>query len=264
MANLYINLKMKRIFLLICSVIILISCGNVEELITNFEQSTVTDCDGNEYPTVKIGDQWWMAENLKCTKYDTESAQAGKTIIQPTGSVFDVSIPYHVRILATTNSIISGTGVNHSVNLTADHRAKIGYLYNWPAALGLENGLVDTVFVEKQQGICPNGWHIPTDEEWTILTDYISKKCDGKYKTATGWFDNNKPTENDPAFAVLPAGYAYGRTMRDVGFSANFLSSTSSDTRGSFCRSLSYMADVVEKHIEMKGYATSVRCVKDH
>jgi uncharacterized protein (TIGR02145 family) len=201
---------------------------------------------------------------LRCTKYDTERPQAGKTIVQPTGSVFNVSVPYHVRILATTNSIITGTGVNHSINLTAEHRTKIGYLYNWVAALGLENGLVDTVFVEKQQGICPNGWHIPSDEEWTTLTNFISKKSDGKYKTVTGWFDNNKPAIEDPVFAVLPSGYAYGRTIFNVGFSANFLSSTNSDIRGTFCRSLSYKADIVERYIEMKGYATSVRCVKDN
>jgi len=251
---------MKRIFLLICSVVILASCEKEEEIITTFEKSTVTDCDGNEYATVKIGDQWWTAENLKCTKYDTQSPQAGKTIAL-SGTVV-VFTPFHVRITATTSSIVGG--VNHSINLTAEQRDKAGYLYNWAAALGLDDGLVDTVFVTKQQGICPNGWHIPTDEEWTTLTNYISNKSDGKYKTATGWFDNNKPANEDPAFAVLPAGYAQARTMKNLGFSANFLSATGSDIRGSFCRSLTYKEDVVERYIEVKSYATSVRCVKDN
>lgn len=252
---------MKRIFLLICSVIILASCEKEETVITVFEQSKVTDCEENEYVTVKIGDQWWMAENLKCTTYDTQSAQAGKTIALSGSTV--VFTPYHVRITATSPAAPT-SGVNYFVNLTAEQRAKAGYLYNWSAALGLEDGLVDTVFVTKQQGICPNGWHIPSDEEWTTLTNYISKKGDGKYKTGTGWFDNNTPADEEPAFAVLPAGYAQARSIKNVGFSANFLSSTNSDIRGSFCRSLTYKTDVVEKYIEVKSYATSVRCVKDN
>ena len=253
---------MKKQLVLLCLAAILLSCeqtdlpGNI-----TYEKSTITDCEGNEYLTVKIGDQWWMAENLRCAKYDTESPQADKTIVLSGSTV--VFTPYHVRISATTNSILSGTGVNHSVNLTEEQRAKMGYLYNWAAALGLENGLVDTVFVAKQQGICPNGWHIPNDEEWTMLTDYISKKGDGKYKTVTGWFDNNKPTENDAAFAVLPAGYAQGRIMRSVGFNANFLSSTGWAIRGSLGRSLTYSAEGMEKYIEVKSYANSVRCVKN-
>jgi len=251
---------MKKIFVLICSVVLFASCEKTEESITAFEKATVTDCEGNEYVTVKIGDQWWMAENLRCTKYAPESPQAGKTIALSGSTV--VFTPYRVAISATTNSIVGG--VNHSINLTAEHRAKIGNLYNWAAALGLENGQVDTVFVEKQQGICPTGWHIPTDEEWTILTNYIAKKGGGKYKTVTGWFDNNKPTENDAAFAVLPAGYSQARSVKNLGFSANFVSATNSDIRGSFCRSLTYKSEVAGRYIEVKSYATSVRCVKDN
>ena len=240
--------------------VIMVSCGQTElpENIT-YEKSTVTDCEGNEYVTVKIGDQWWMAENLRSTKYDTESAQAGKTIAL-SGTVV-VFTPFRVQISATTTSIVGG--VNYSINLTAEQRSKIGTLYNWAAALGLDNGQVDTVFVEKQQGICPNGWHIPADEEWTTLINYISTKGDGRYKTVTGWFDNNKPEENDAGFAALPAGFAQARNIKNLGFSANFVSSTNSDIRGSFCRSLTYKSEVVERYIEVKSYATSVRCVKN-
>ena len=251
---------MKKIFLLICSVVIIASCEKEDQLVTLFEKSAVTDCEGNEYVTVKIGDQWWMAENLRCSTYDTKSPQAGKAIALSGSTV--VFTPFHVRIAATTNSIVGG--VNHSINLTAEQRAKAGYLYNWAAALGLQDGIVDTVFIEKQQGICPDGWHVPSDEEWTTLTDNISKKGDGKYKTTSGWFDNNNPAEVDPAFAVIPAGYAQARSIKNLGFSANFLSSTNSDIRGSFCRSLTYKSEVVERYIEVKSYATSVRCVKDN
>jgi uncharacterized protein (TIGR02145 family) len=250
---------MKKIVILICSVVLFASCEKVEDLVTGFEKSTVTDCEGNEYVTVQIGDQWWMAENLRCVKYDTESERAGATIALSGSTV--VFTPYYVRFTATTNYI--NAGIIYSANLTAGHREKLGYLYNWAAAVGLEDGLVDTVFVEKRQGICPNGWRIPADEDWKKLENYISKHHGGKYKTTTGWFANNNPTEEDPVFAVLPAGYSQGRTVKSLGFSANFLSSTGTSIRSSWSRYLNSRDDVMESFVEMKSYGTSVRCVKN-
>jgi len=200
-----------------------------------------------------------MGENLRCSTYDTESPKSGQTI--PLSGSTVVSTPYLVKISATTTSVVGG--VNYSVNLTSAQRAKIGHLYNWAAALALEDGMVDTVFTQKQQGICPNGWHVPSDDEWSTLINYISDKSDGRYKTVTGWFDNNKPTESDPVFAVLPSGYAQARNIKSLGFSASFLSSTASDIRGSASRYLSAKDDIVMKYTEVKSYATSVRCVKN-
>ena len=251
---------MKKQLFLLCVAFIIVSCEKTSLPITDFEKSTVTDCEGNEYATVKLGDQWWMAENLQCATYDTESKKAGNTLALSGTTV--VFTPFYVRITATTAS--TGNGVNYSANLTSDQRAKIGYLYNWAAALGLDDGQVDTVFVEKQQGICPDGWHIPSDEEWTTVINYIKKESDGRYKTVTGWFDNNDPTKSDPAFAILPAGYAKARTINSLGFSACFLSSTGSDIRGVISRRFSYNDDVVMKYNEVKSYAISVRCVKNN
>ena len=250
---------MKKIFFILFALIFIVSCEDKTE-ITVFEKSTITDVEGNEYATIKIGNQWWMAENLKCATYDTESRLSGTTIGLSTAAV--VFTPYHTRILATTNSISSG--INQSVNLTSEHRSHIGNLYNWAAALGLKDGQVDTVFVEKQQGICPNGWHIPSDEEWTALTDYISKHGNGKYKTTTGWFDKNQPSEADAPFAVLPAGYAQARVVKSLGFSSSFITATSADIRSAVSRYVTYNDDIVEKLNEVKSYANSVRCVKNN
>ncbi|MCL2650019.1 MAG: hypothetical protein FWD60_03205 [Candidatus Azobacteroides sp.] len=252
---------MKKQLFLLCVAVAIASCEKAPLPVTDFEKSTVTDCEGNEYATVKLGNQWWMAENMKCTTYDSESRKAGNTIVSNVASI--TYLPYCFKITQTT--IYAPGGVNYSAYLTNDQRAKIGYLYNWAAALGLNDGQVDTVFVEKQQGICPNGWHIPSGEEWATVIDYIKNESDGRFKTATGWFQNNDSTKSDPAFAVLPAGYAQGsRYIRSLGFSANFLSSTGSDIRSVVSRRFSCSDDVVMTYNEVKNYATSVRCVKDN
>lgn len=247
----------KKILFLVCLAIIFLSCGSNQ--VQSFEKSSVKDCEGNEYVTVKFGNQWWMIENLRCAKFDTESKLFGTSLSLSTSAV--VFTPYYTKISTTSTSIVGG--VNYSINLTADQRLKLGYLYNWAAALGLTNGLVDTVFIDKQQGICPNGWHIPTDNDWTILTDFISKNTNGKYKTITGWFDNNNSSGTDATFAVLPAGYAQARTIKSLGFCSSFLSSTNSDSRHSINLYLSNRDDVIMKYNEVKSYATSVRCIKN-
>lgn len=252
---------MKKIVLLLCSAFILASCDKDDDIITSFEQSTVTDCDGNEYRTVKIGDQWWMAENMRATKYDTESSQAG-TVIALASQMGGYYTPYYTRIMPTTNSIVGG--INLSVNLSVEQRAKIGHLYNWAAAMGVETGEVEAGPEGRQQGICPNGWHIPTDSEWTTLTDYISKNCEGKYKTSTGWFENASPTEGDAAFAVLPAGFSQGRIINYLGSSTVFLSATDADQRYSMtARYFSFKDEYITIYPEMKRMGVSVRCVKN-
>lgn len=251
---------MKRIFFLVCSVVILTSCEKKEDLVTSFEHSTVADCQGNEYATVKIGNQWWMAENLKCNMYDTESNKAGQVI--PGVTTLLVYTPTCFVILPTTISNVSN-GVNYSINLTANQRTRLGGLYNWAAALGLADGQVDTVFVEPQQGICPNGWHIPSGTEWSELINYINKNGGGKFKEPVGWFDNNDSTATTPAFAVLPAGYSRARTINSLGFSTSFISSTGTNALSAGSYYFSYNNDGVMSFSEVKNYGISVRCVKN-
>jgi len=101
---------------------------------------TVTDVDGNEYPTVQIGDQCWMKENLKTTRYNDETL-----------------IP-NVEDGNAWKDLTTGAYVWYENDIT--WRDKYGALYNWFA-------------VDDPKGLCPEGWHVPSKEEWESLISFI-------------------------------------------------------------------------------------------
>ncbi len=103
-------------------------------------QTTVTDIDGNVYRTVKIGTQVWMAENLKTTKY-----RNGDPIANVTNG-------------ASWKALT--TGAYCWYNNDAENKVTYGGLYNW-------------FVVADSRKIAPTGWHVPTDAEWTVLTDFL-------------------------------------------------------------------------------------------
>ena len=115
-----------------------------EELLqptTDGPSQPVTDIDGNVYKTVKLGNQVWMAENLRTTRYAD-----GRKIPLGTTESFDVAYRYYPD--------------DNSANV-----ADYGYLYNWPAVM---NGSASSsANPSGVQGICPDGWHVPSNAEWT-------------------------------------------------------------------------------------------------
>ncbi len=161
--------------------------------------STVTDWDGNTYNTVQIGNQCWMKENLRTTHY------------------------------ADGTSIVLGTSYSDTIAYRYDYTSsdipleQRGYLYNWPAVMhGMSSSSSNPSMV---QGICPNGWHVPSDAEWTQLTNYVGSNsqylCDNNNSyiakslaDTTGWYaspytcdvGNNQSTNNATGFSALPAG----------------------------------------------------------
>ena len=218
--------------------------------------ATVTDVDGNMYNTVQIGNQCWMKENLRTTHY------AGSTEI-PLGS----SATHHdyaaQRYYPNNNAELVGT---------------YGYLYNWAAVM---NGASSsTANPSGVQGICPNGWHVPSDAEWTQLTDYVSIHsaylCNndisniGKALAATtGWnsytstctIGNNPSTNNSTGFSALPAGLSLSINLGNV---ADFWSATEeTDNLHASIRILRYGEGNVVKSTYFKNHGMSVRCVRD-
>jgi len=107
------------------------------------DETTVKDIDGNVYKTVTIGDQTWMAENLRTTRYNDS------ILIPP---------PF-----AKSSAALYGPFVcTYKYTLNSDTIKTYGRLYNW-LAITADNGK-----------LCPKGWHIPTDAEWTTLTNYLA------------------------------------------------------------------------------------------
>lgn len=156
---------------------------------------TVTDCQGHTYPTVKIGDQWWMAENLRCTKYDTESPKYGGPIYSPTPNQYE---PYVVT-----------PDLSAATNMTSAQKEKAGLYYNWAAAVGTD----DATSYAGGQGICPNGWRMPSKSDWATLRSTIQnltgqEKIGAYLVSSSGWNEGNKYGGYDLfGFNGLPVGY---------------------------------------------------------
>ncbi len=237
-------------------------------------------CKASDYPQVTIGTQTWMAENYRCSKYDTQSEAYNASWLTnntiPTSESYTYT-PYYTD--ASDKSKWDSYSKQDGVNLTDAQVAKLGYLYNWAAAVGVADGEKQTTaFSGNRQGICPNGWHVPSRAEWQTLQDYI-EKTDGKgeytagkhLKTTSGWYSGDSyytPGLDTYGFAALPASYARESGVDLVGHDAYFLSTTPHDyglgSEYVHSRRLYSMYDAYEESVECRKYfAYSVRCLKD-
>ncbi len=224
---------------------------------------TVTDYDNNTYNTVKIGNQCWMKQNLKTTHYaDGTSISLGSS--------------------STTTTAYRYYPNNNSGNVST-----YGYLYNWPAVMGGSSS--SEANPSGVQGICPTGWHVPSDAEWTQLTTYVKSQseyvCDGCSGTddewytnciakalasTTGWYssdepcapDNNPSANNATGFSAVPAGSYFGNCI-NFGFNMYFWSATQYSSSYVFSRYLGFGSDVVFRYISEKLGGYSVRCLRD-
>ena len=217
---------------------------------------TVIDYDGNVYNTVQIGTQCWMRENLKTAHYANGS-------LIPLGNEYSSTVGY--RYFPEGDSGYVNT---------------YGCLYNWAAVM---NGASSSTSVPSNvQGICPNGWHVPSASEWLILSDYVSalNECQCGHRSefiakalssATGWYGNTQycspgysPMYNNASgFSALPASYYYGGGYGAVGTEAWFWSSTGYENNVAYYRNI-FADEAFFQEAAISNYvASSVRCLKD-
>ena len=215
----------------------------VDSLILELETelaNKVQDVDGNEYNTTKIGGQRWMAENLRTTRYNDGTL-----------------IPLVTDAAAWSNLTTSGyTWYN---NDSIEYSNPYGALYNYFV-------VADT----SSLNVCPEGWHVPTDAEWTTLTTYLGGEelIAARKMKETGTFYWNSPNTgatNETDFSGLPGGvrFNYGPFVND-GKQGFWWSSTEND--GICCaesRGLFYNVYNVSKSTHLKESGLSVRCLRD-
>jgi uncharacterized protein (TIGR02145 family) len=216
------------------------SCGAVNVHNPDLTYGSMTDQEGNVYKTIVIGTQEWMAENLNTSIYRNGDA-----------------IPTNLDD-GTWQNTTSGAWAYY--NNDASYACPYGKLYNWYAC------------VDARQ-LCPVGWHVPTDAEWTVLTDFIGGEAvaGGKMKTtgtieaATGlWYSPNTGATNSSGFSGAPGGlrassggYFY---FGDTGY---WWSSSEFDTYFAWVRYL-YFYDVnASRGSDFKQFGFSVRCLRD-
>ena len=208
---------------------------------------TFTDSrDGRTYKYVTIGKQVWMAENL-----------AYLPSVSPPSEGSGIEPYYYV-------CGYQGSGV--SAAKATDNYKTYGVLYNWPAAMA-GNASSDRN-PSGVKGVCPQGWHLPSDGEWTELTDYLGGEgvAGSKLKEVgtTHWSSPNTAATNETGFTALPGGYrlSYG-AFGDVGLGGAWWSSTEGDPCNAWGRFMGYGGSGVYRGSTSKDNGFSVRCLRD-
>lgn len=201
-------------------------------LLFNNSFSQVTDKDGNTYKTVKIGKQEWMAENLNVSHY-----RNGDEIPQ-------------VQDKEEWDKLTTGAWCYYENS--SENGTTYGKIYNWYA-------------VNDPRGLAPEGWHVPSDEEWTQLTDFLggAENAGTKMKSTTGW-DENFAGNNSSGFNALPGGYrTHDGYFSNKGRNALFWSSTEFNSQRVWFRNvIGSIPDVYRPNYD-KEFGLYVRCIKD-
>jgi uncharacterized protein (TIGR02145 family) len=195
----------------------------------------VADADGNIYSTVRIGSQIWMAENLKTTTYND-----------------DTPIPL-VNGYPEWGDLTTPAYCWYDTNETT-YKNTYGALYNW--------------YTVETGNLCPTGWHVPTDAEWTALTDYLGGEsvAGGKLKEAgtTHWISPNTGATNETGFTAHPGGLrGNDGTFHSIGGGGLWWSSTESSATLAYYRGVYYNKSIVVIYDGYKEYGFSVRCLRD-
>ena len=224
---------------------------SINKISNTIGDGTVTDIDGNVYHTVKIGNQVWSVENLRTTKYNDGTAIP---LVTDGGRWANLTTPGYCWY-------------DNDIN----HKSKYGALYNWYA--------VDT------KKLAPKGWHVPTDEEWTILEKYLiangynwggkiegnkiakslAAKTDWKTDTDPGTIGNDLTRNNRSGFSALPGGFRYySGGFNYIGYGGYWWSATEDDASVAYDRGLYYdLGDLLRYNYYGKSCGFSVRLLRD-
>lgn len=195
----------------------------------------VTDIDGNTYNTVTVGTEVWLVEGLKTTKYTDGTA-----------------VPIVTENTAWTNLT---TGGMCDYNNTLSNSTTYGKLYNWYAVSGTKK-------------LCPAGWHVPTDSDWsdlvTALGGYDAAAAKMMEAGIVHWLSPNSFATNTSGFTALGTGYRnYLGEFKDLKYMGGFWSANSIDATYASYRSMYAGSISIDNHGVNKKTGLSVRCVKD-
>ncbi|MEY1639586.1 FISUMP domain-containing protein [Tenuifilum osseticum] len=195
---------------------------------------TITDADGNTYNTIWINGRQWMKENLKTTRYNDGTA-----------------IPLVTD--KTAWAALSTPAYCWYNNDQTTYGNTYGALYNW--------------YTVNTGNLCPTGWHVPTDAEWTTLLDYVGGDsiAGTKLKATSGWYVNygmGNGTDNF-GFSALPGGVRTGGYFSSEGLDGHWWTSTEEDVSNALGWKMIWDLERVLSSTAYKEMGFSVRCIKD-
>ena len=229
--------------------------------------SKMVDADGNEYETVQIGTQCWTKTNLRSTK-----DRNGNLFING----MTAALGSYTEEVDSVVYIPTDAAWNENNSSVTYDEGTFGYYYNWPAAML----------------VCPAGWHLPSDAEWTLLENYVSNaqegteyiyRCDQSDATSIAkalasetdvWNsyagecypgDQSEKSNNATGFSTVPAGSCSGSSFYYAGYAAYFWSATqhASSPTDAYYRNLYSNDASVLRFSNYKAYGRSVRCLRD-
>jgi uncharacterized protein (TIGR02145 family) len=202
---------------------------------------------GYDYATVLIGEQCWFAENLRSENYDNGDAiSSGLTNSDWSSTTSGATAVYGSGSGPCNTNTPDGDACDEAWSLN-----EYGRLYNWYA-------------VDDARGLCPSGWHVPTDGEWTVMTDFLggASVAGGQMKTTYGWYVGGNGT-NSSGFSGLPGGYRFDYGFfNDAGYDGSWWSSSPSGS-SAWNRYLGSSSENVYRYDDNQRYGFSVRCVRD-
>jgi uncharacterized protein (TIGR02145 family) len=226
------------------------------------ELGTVIDYDGNKYRTIELGDQWWMITNLKATHY----ADGTEIPLVESATVWE-ALGYDDKAYCFYN------------NSARNEEQIYGGLYTWAAVMnGAETSNENPSGV---QGVCPDGWHVPSDSEWKELemflgmteaaTDSVglrgknegSKLASSAAFWQDGYLEYNHEFGSSGFNAQPGGGRRYDGSFDHKGHNANFWTSTKYNYAEAWGRHIYSNYSSVHRYHSFKSNGFSVRCVKD-
>lgn len=193
----------------------------------------VKDIDGNEYKTVIIGTQTWMVENLKVTKYNDGT-------------------PIETTTIDVEWSKLSDGGYCWYNNDESKNKNPYGAIYNWYAV--------------NTGKLCPKGWHVPNNEEWEVLLNYLGNYIAGEKLKITGteYWEKGSYANNETGFSGVGAGSRnFFGTYDGLGKYCSFWSSTVTTDSNAYYWNLSDNHAGLTFATFNKATGYSVRCIKD-
>ena len=218
-------------------------CDDVDDCIGEYDYCGVcngTDCDfvcgddvshGNiDYFTVEINGQCWFADNCRYLPVVSPPTEESNTVPM-----------YYVYGYNGTDVLAA---------MSTDNYVDYGVLYNFPAVIS--------------GNICPDGWHVPSKEEFSSLVNFLGVDAGYKMKATSGWWQNGNGS-NESGFRAYPAGMIFSDNFLSLGSSTKFWSSSPSSTTdpAGITRSLNYGTNTCNQHNHLSEGGNSVRCIID-
>lgn len=210
-----------------------VPCPPLNDFNPSITYGSMIDQEGNIYKTVTIGTQVWMAENLRTGRYRNGE-----------------------RIPTITNDSIyaqltTGSSCWYNNDSTTYH-CNVGRIYSWYA-------------VSDTRNLCPSGWHVPSDIDWTVLSNFLGGDAvaGNKMKSTSGW-PNNGNGSNSSGFTGRPGGYRkYDGIFENPSSVGVWWSATAIASGGGWYRNLHPHDDKLWRSSNSERFGFSIRCLKD-